>query len=861
MKLRLPKLLSVAVLATLSCASVYAEINPADNIDYTLTSNGDGTYSSKVVIGDGVNTTFAGGVYVQQTEGNFNNTELRDVTIEMTGGKVSSILSASNYRANPVSGDVQMYITGGDIDTLAGGNHMNTAFNSSYIDSATLGNITINVGGNANVGKIRGGSIVGVDGGYPNEAYFQKYTTTGDININIKDNATVNRIDGAAGPDLVNGSLNINVEGGSVVELYSNNGGIISEDLNINVSGGKVTYLYDVLAGSVKGDVTTTISNADVYMLITSYGGTVENSSSTIINGGNVTYIYGVYNGTVKKDSSITINGGTLTAVYGTMGGTVEGDSSITINGGTISEVNGTYGGKVKGDVAVTVNNGTVTGSTTGSTVGTVEGNVDVTVNGGKLSNVYAANAGKVTGNTSVHLNGGTVTGYVYGGDASKISGTRTLYVGSDTQAYNGSVGYFYGFDTVIVAAGSSLTTTFSGDKFFNYFKILNHTYTLTDQNVSQAIATTYGYADLKDVDTLTLNLKAANRLKSGRYQIIDASNGTLVLDDWTAEKVIVNAEGFEASFEDLAWENNVLVFYYRGKDADTTLAANWGAFKSSQAFVNTLRGARNNSVVIQSCDGKGGIDEKGCTLAWGSVYSQSARISGIGADYSIFGAAVGAEHHFVSGRCIGVAMGYDWGKVSPFKMYSIDQDSTHLALYGRAAEWKLSQKGAIVLDWSAAVSNTTSETDIIDGDWNQKNLQLDARVSYQHELSNKTTGYAFAGVQYFAAEDATAGHVQVSSMQNFRTEIGAGVIYKATQNTTLRAEGSVYNDAMRHNPYVSSNGVKFNGTNPGRFGGSIDVGVNYQLNAKWNLHGNYSFDLADDSTEHNVNVGASYQF
>ncbi len=845
------------MLATLGCASVYAEVNPADNIDYTLTGNGDGTYSSKVVIGTGVNTTFAGGVYVQQTEGNFNNTELRDVTIEMTGGTVSSILAAGNFRANPVSGDVQMDITGGSIGTLAGGNHMNTAFNSSYIDSAALGSITINVGGNAQIGTLRGGSIVGVDGGYPDENYFQKYTTTGDIKINIKDNANVTTINGAAGPDLVDGSLEINVEGGSVGSLYANNGGSISQDLNIALDGGNVTYLYDVLDGSVEGDVSNSIKDSNVYMVITSYGGTVEGDSDTVVDGGEVSYIYGIYNGTVKGDSSITINDAKVNTVYGTLGGTVDGDSSLTVNGGTLTEVNGTYGGKVKGDVAVTINDGTISGTTTGSTAGTVQGNVDVTVNGGTLSNVYAANAGKVAGNTSVHLNAGTVTGNVYGGDANLIDGTRTLYIGSEDQTNNANLAYVYGFDNIVVAQGSSLVVQSTE---WNVFDIKEHTYTLSSDNLTTATSVINGYAFLWDADVITINLIAGEKLQSGRYILIDAGNGTVMTDNWKKDKVIVNGEGLKASFSDLVWDNNRLIFIYRSKDAESALVSNWGVFKSSQAFVNTLWGKRNNSVLINKGPKKV-LTPTACTIAWSTAYGQSSRISGIGADYSIYGGSVGVERHFASKRSLGAALGYDWGKVSPFNSSKVNQETAHFALYGRAAAMELGRYGELLIDWSATVGNTTSDSKAVKGEWDQDSLQLDARVTYQRRLSERLAGSVFAGLQYFAADDDTVGATTVSSMQNLRTELGVGLTYRASAKTTVYGEAGIYNDAMRHNPSVTVNGARFSGTNPGRLGGSLSVGATYELNNNWNLHGNYSFDTADDNKEHNVNVGVSREF
>ena len=49
--------------------------------------------------------------------------------------------------------------------------------------------------------------------------------------------------------------------------------------------------------------------------------------------------------------------------------------------------------------------------------------------------------------------------------------------------------------------------------------------------------------------------------------------------------------------------------------------------------------------------------------------------------------------------------------------------------------------------------------------------------------------------------------------------------------------------------------------SNPGRTGGSLSVGAQYELNANWAVRGSYSFDAAEDSTEHNLNVGAMYKF
>ena len=749
---------------------------------------------------------------------------------------------------------------------LLGGNHLCTSNKNNYIDSADIDAITINVGGNADIDEVRGGNLMAQEGEPITEEFLQKYNKIGNISINVKENATIRTINGSTGSDSVNGAVKVNVEGGTVTNLYANNGGMVSGDVGVTVKNATATNLYCMLAGTAQ-NATTTIENGNVSMLVNTYGGTV------------------------KGDSSVTINNGSVGTVYGICGGTIKGGSSITINDGSVSNVHGTYGGNVTGDVSVTINGGTVNGTATGCTMGEIDGNVSVTLNGGSVQNIYAANSGHITGDTSVYLLGGTVTGYIYGGDANLIDGTRTLYVGTEEKAYNGNAYWAYGFDQVVIAKDSTLnidnTSTLGeivmseGAKLnitsanWNLFNIRTHTFTLSEDNINGALCTTIGNVTIDG--PITLNFNVSKGLASGRYMLIDATNGNVDTTKWTEENVTINnvttgttynrraatATGqHTVSFNDLKWIDSILYLFVVAEDLQNTLAGNWGAFKSSQAFVSTLWGGRSNAVVLPGvADGKGGLIPGGQTIAWGRVYGQSSRIGGIGADYSIFGGAIGAEQRFVTGRTLGAAMGYDWGKVTPFGLSRIDQETEHFALYGRAASWKVGQKSNIVIDWSAAVGNTTSETAAINGEWEQKNMQLDARASYLRQMSEKTTGSVFAGVQYFAAEDATAGAVQISSMQNLRTEAGVGLSCKATSKTTVYGEASVYNDAMRHNPTTSANGVSYSGTNPGRLGGRVSVGTVYELNDRLNLHGNYSFDMADDSQEHNMNVGASYRF
>lgn len=289
-------------------------------------------------------------------------------------------------------------------------------------------------------------------------------------------------------------------------------------------------------------------------------------------------------------------------------------------------------------------------------------------------------------------------------------------------------------------------------------------------------------------------------------------------------------------------------------------IAANWGVFKSTQAFMGTMKGPRSGVNCVKL--GKKGIEHRQHTLAWSSVYAHDSRIGGNGADYSVYGGAVGVERELKKNRAVGVAFGYDWGKVNPFNSGKVEQETAHLALYGRAAAWCMKNNSSMTIDWAAAYGCTDSEYEDYDGTWTQDSLQLEARATYTRRFNDRTTGSAFVGAEYFAMDSDSIGDVRVGTLQNLRMQLGTGISYKATNRTSVFGEAALYYDAMRHNPYVEANGERLrNGANPGRFGGNIAVGVDYQLNNDWSLRGSYSFEASSDNSEHNVNVGAVYSF
>lgn len=833
----------LGILAAVMCTA-YADVNitytAADSStglrDAVMTikddnSNGYTVYTAGIV--GGVTKTSGSNAYseiptdftVSSPDNAFTPTtrpiEVRNSVINLESGYVDYLIGGSNGDG-AVHGTRTINMTGGKVDWLFGGvSAINDAkpaagyycSNPDKRPVKTTEKVTINVSGGTITRFLAGGGILSAGSEYlKNNGGLSAFAVGGDVDINISGDAAI-----------------------------------------LNEKGDKINGGGD-LWGSVDGKVTFNISG-NAYINADIYGGA---RGALLDDEGNVTdraYV-GSAEITISESAHIT------KSIYG--------GSSYTGGGGG--------SGYIKGDTMVTIEGGTIDGNVyAGGDKDLIKGNAQVILKGGKIKGgvVYGSgtDGSTIEGRSTVQiLSGDWSQTKVYAqAEGATVKGGTELIVGAEGIAYNGELGSIAGFDRVTVAKGSNLNLQAG-----NVFDVAEHTYTITSASLGTeglAVTAISPDAEVKVVKPITLNFNTEGRVISGRYKIIDASAADAANVDtttnWDSEHVTVTGQG--VSFDGLVWEGNVLYIDYVSPVVGNVVSGNWGVFKSSQAFTGTLWGNRANACVLstpaqQPCtDAKGNYipaaAPTGTTLAWGTVYGQSARISGVGADYSVYGGAVGVEHQFVSGRSIGSALGYDWGEVSPYGQASIDQESFHAAVYGRAGIWQLGANSAVAVDLSAAYGSTESDTAMVPGDWQQDSLQLDARVSYLRQLGASTTGSVFAGVQYFAADSDTVDGMEISSMQNLRTEIGAGVSHKATENTTVYGEISVYNDAMRHNPYVADGGNRYYGTNPGRLGGSISVGAQYDLNDNWSVRGSYSFDAADDSTEHNLNAGAVYKF
>ena len=838
-------LVAIASTAYAKYSYVYEDSDVAGlkNVTITLGEGGD-PYVAGATATSSVSTW---------TPAEFTNVNNSTLIIAENAGERKYLVGANAFNTGSVAGQVTIDIKGGYTWGVTGGLILYGTVDDSYTPTKSTADVVINMTG-GEVNRIMGGNFFSISELKHSDGTTTKFVKADEAKPDVVDTMEDYIIDrGGPSTFATGGNVYINVSGGTLTKMYAGGGGNGSVDGIVNVTiSGNAKVKENIFSGA-RNDAGFLGQNMPYV------GGT-----NVQIQGGNIEG--NVYGGgsfeteasLVKGDTNVTVSGGTIGGnVYG--GGQkdiVKGNSTVVLQGGAIDKdvYGGGEGGIVGGNSLVVLQDGAVKGEIYGSGKdNTTKGTATVQILDGNWSNTQIY--GKTAGAT--------------------VEGGTELIVGAEGVAYNGGLKSISGFDRVTVAKGSKLNLQ-SG----NLFDVAEHSYTITSANMGtegSAVTTVSLDGGVKVVNPITLNFNTEGRVISGRYKIIDASQADSANVDtttnWDSKNVTVNGQG--ASFEGLVWDGNVLYLDYVSPAADAVMAGNWGVFKASQAFTGTLWGNRANACVLNKTAAPAAVttDEKGntiattapapqgVTLAWGTAYGQSARISGVGADYSIYGGAIGLEHHFVSGRSLGAALGYDWGTVSPFGSSDIDQETLHAAVYGRAGIWQLGANSAVAVDWSAAYGDTTSESDLVDGDWTQENLQLDARVSYLRKLNDRTTGSVFAGVQYFAADSDTVDGLEVSSMQNLRAEIGAGISYKLNQKATVYGEASVYNDVMRHNPCVDDGDVCIKGSNPGRTGGTLSVGAQYDLNDDWSVRGGYSFDVAEDSTEHNFNAGAVYKF
>ena len=570
---------------------------------------------------------------------------------------------------------------------------------------------------------------------------------------------------------------------------------------------------------------------------------------------GNQTTTVKLIDGTLKVDGEIEVDaedGKILTDASCELDGKLA-DVDVDAMGGTISaDITGTSDVTVTGDTTLAGNN-----TYTGGTV----------IDGATLT--LAENTG--VGEGDVQLKGcGT---FDMGGNAltNKLIVTGCTLKGA--QKYAGEMEVSH--ELVVEGVAKSKKVTLIGEG--TLVRDAQQGGSMTTDAID---VQTTGDATL-DVD-LTINDNGTVTLNDGKVLMV---NGSLTLagattlalngDYAVGDKLLTGNDSLEEGTITLVYNDStvelerignsiVLVSKFKQDKADMAVQANWGIATASRAFVNAVRGQHSHTGCI--ANGRGTV--------WAAVLGAYNDMDG--ADISVQGAAVGVDAKLGRRSTVGISAGYTDGEVSPAGLRDVDQEGNYVALYGEHGLKKLNANSCLSLDWVAAYGQTESKAAGLK--WEQDSLQLNTRLNWNKKVTDRLCMSVFGGLEYFASGSDTSQGVKSGSIQNLRGEVGVGARYVAWGTPTvtdgkggivktgceklvLNGELRYFNDMVRSNPVIEMDGLRGDGENPGRQGIGIEAGATYRIGERWSASANYSFNAMEDSTEHRVNVGASYAF
>ena len=626
--------------------------------------------------------------------------------------------------------------------------------------------------------------------------------------------------------ELQKGSV-LNMNGGKTATLK---GGTVNGTISGN---GKVNVTGTVKLGAT-GKITTSALTLGANATLTT-GAKGLSSKNTDISVGENASLNLV--GKVSADS-LSCTSGTLKATAPlALKGNLSASDSAVVCSGKVSAANLSMTGTefklvasapqsiaLKGNATLTDSTLTANGKMSAS---------NLTLNNSALS-LTASKPQNLTVKQNLTVNTGsslTLNGKLSAGSLTLKSGSTLTLTGSKPQTVKVK-------GTLTINSGSCIDLNYSFDKGKTY-KLL----TFGSYSGSQDFYSLFG---VSASDCLLVNTgKALTLTVTGNWNPQFATTASLAMEDELAEAVYA---GEETKEEGSKVENNtpVLTMPDNRPLADALVQANWGQLEASRAFVNAMA---NRSMAVQLGNGERAV--------WASAIGASTRYSGAnghhGSDANVSGGAFGLETQVGSASLFGLALGNSWTRVSAHGFGTIEQDTTHLGVYGQS-NWT----SGISADWSAAYGR--SESECMGSDWNQKHLQLDGRMSYNHELSAGTLLRPFAGVQYYTSDSATIGSADAGSLQNLRTEIGVGASHREGK-LGVYGELAVHYDAARNNPDVEMNGKRYTGMNPGRAGLNFSVGASYDLSDDWSVNASYTGEFVENANAHSANVGATYKF
>ena len=615
-------------------------------------------------------------------------------------------------------------------------------------------------------------------------------------------------------PGSIAGNGELNKQGAGTLTLNDGNGSWTGD-----------TYLQ---AGTIKVKGASSLGKGDVYVK----GGTLNLSSKAIANdiiqsrnaaiksGKKFIGSYTLEGGELLKGSTLNISK-TATLGGGKVNGTLSGNGTTTVTGkvtlGDKGKITTRYLNLDKGSALTT----STKGLSSKSTAITIDEDAMLTLAGKLTADSLKLNGGdlKTTGAKAAAI---TVKQNLTIGSGSVLTLNGKLSAGSLTLKSGGML-TLNSSKPVTLKVKGALTLNEGSSIILNCNFVQGKTYKVLTFGSYSGSKDYYSIFGVDDDDCTIINTGKALTLT--------------VTGKWKPQQKAVTADAAAPVAATKPQSNPV---------ADALVQANWGQLEASRAFVNAMAN-RSNATLLGN----------GERAVWASAIGSSSRHSSAGghdgADTNVSGGAFGLETQVGRASLFGMALGNSWTRVSAHGFGTIEQDTTHLGVYGQS-NWR----SGISADWSAAYGRSDSET--MGSDWSQKHLQLDGRVSYNHELNASTVLSPFAGLQYYASDSATVDGTNTGSLQNLRAEIGVAASHRIGKLGVF-GEIAVHQDMARSNPSVSMEGNRYTGMNPGRTGLNFTVGASYELTDKWSVNASYTGEFVENANAHSANVGATYKF
>ena len=669
----------------------------------------------------------------------------------------------------------------------------------------------------------------------------------------------------------VNISKNLTLKGAKTGGALAGDGDLTKKGngaLTLNDGNGSWTGDTHLLAGTIKVKGTTSLGKGDVYVK----GGTlnlgskaigndiIQSKNAAIKSGKKFTGTYTLENGELQKGSTLNI-AKTATLAGGTVNGALSGTGKTEVTGNVKLGDKGKITTKaltLDEDATLTTSAKGLSSKATTLTIGenalfSLGGKMTVDslkLNGGELKTT-ASKPAAMTVKNNMELTGATLTTNgkvttnrltlsestmtIKGAKAQNLTVKQSLTLGSGSNLrLNGKLSA----GSLTIRSGGTLTM--SGSKPVT-LKVKG---ALT-LNSGSSIIMDYDFVQGKTYKVLTFGSYSGSK---DYYSIfgVDADDCTITNTGKALTLTVTGKWNPQTQQKAVSAETPVVSAAKKNPVADALVQSNWGQLEASRAFVNAMA---NRSMAVQLGNGERAV--------WASAIGASSRHSSAGghagADTNVSGGAFGLETQVGRASLFGMALGNSRTRVSAHGFGTIEQDTSHLGIYGQT-NWR----SGISADWSAAYGRSESES--MGSDWNQKHLQLDGRVSYNHELNARTVLSPFAGVQYYASDSASIGTTDTGSLQNLRAEIGVAASRRVGK-FGVYGEIALHQDIARNNPSVSMEGVRYTGMNPGRAGLNFTVGASYELSDKWSVNASYTGEFVENANAHSANVGATYKF